>query len=329
MSAALQLVPADGHSDVDVSLRPLSFESYVGQREVVENLKTSVRAAKRGGWQLDHMLITGPKGLGKTSLAKVIANELGARMHETSAPAISHRGELAALLTALQDGDVLFIDEIHRLAIPLQEVLYTAMEDRVLDMPTGKKVIRVPLPKFTLLGATTHAGLLSAPLRDRFGFCWQLQFYSVADLTTIVLGSADKLGVAIDQEGAAEIARRSRGTPRLANRWLRRVRDFVTGLDAPTALVPRNLIVGAALACAALDRLGVDGLGLDALALAYLRAASDGPVGVETIASALSEQRQTIEDVVEPFLVQVGFVARTRRGRVTTDAGKRHLAAIC
>lgn len=312
---------------LDVSLRPLSFDDYVGQRDIIQNLKTSVRAAKRGNWQLDHMLITGPKGLGKTSLAQVIANELGARVRVTSAPAISHRGELAAILTSLQDGDVLFIDEIHRLSIQLQEILYTAMEDAVLDMPTGKKVIRVPLPKFTLLGATTHAGLLSAPLRDRFGFCWQLQFYGVADLTTIVLKSADKLGVAIDAEGAAEVARRSRGTPRLANRLLRRVRDFITGVDAPTALVPQHLIVGAALACAALDRLGVDGLGLDALDLAYLRAASTGAVGVDTIASALSEQRQTIEDVIEPFLVQIGFVSRTRRGRVTTDAGMQHLRA--
>jgi Holliday junction DNA helicase RuvB len=199
------------------------------------------------------------------------------------------------------------------------------MEDRVLDMAAGRKVIRVPLPKFTLLGATTHAGLLSAPLRDRFGFCWQLRFYDVADLMTIVLGSADKLGVAIDEEGAAEVARRSRGTPRLANRLLRRVRDFVTGTDVRGALMPRHLVIGGPLATAALDRLGIDSLGLDALDRAYLVAASEGPVGVEAIASALSEQRATIEDAVEPFLVQLGFVARTRKGRVATEAGMQHL----
>ena len=325
MSAALKLVPEHA-TDVEVSLRPACFDDYVGQRDVIESLRTSVRAAKRGGWQLDHMLITGPKGLGKTSLCQVIASELGACLVVTSAPAITHKGELAAMLASLQDGDVLFIDEIHRLAVPLQEVLYTAMEDRVLDMSAGKKVIRVPLARFTLLGATTHAGLLSAPLRDRFGFVWQLRFYDVADLTTIVLGSARKLGIAIDEEGAAEVARRSRGTPRLANRLLRRVRDFVTGADARGGLMPRGPI-GGPLVTAALDRLGIDGLGLDALDRAYLVAASAGPVGVETIASALSEQRQTIEDVVEPFLVQVGFVARTRKGRVITEAGLRHLDA--
>jgi Holliday junction DNA helicase RuvB len=333
VSAALKLVPESPVIEADVistnpqpdSLRPTGFDDYIGQRDVIESLRTSVRAAKRGGWQLDHMLITGPKGLGKTSLCQVIANELGARLCVTSAPAISHKGELAALLASLQDGDVLFIDEIHRLAVPLQEVLYTAMEDRVLDMAAGKRVIRIPLPKFTLLGATTHAGLLSAPLRDRFGFCWQLRFYDVADLTTIALGSAWKLGVAIDEEGAAEIARRSRGTPRLANRLLRRVRDFVTGSDARSGLMPRGAI-GGPLVTVALDRLGIDDLGLDALDLAYLRAASGRPIGVEAIASALSEQRQTIEDVVEPFLVQLGFVARTSKGRVITEAGMKHVS---
>jgi holliday junction DNA helicase RuvB len=311
----------------DPALRPTGFDDYVGQREVVTSLKTSVRAARRGGWQLDHMLFTGPKGLGKTSLAQVVANELGARLRVTSAPAITHKGELASMLATLQEGDVLFIDEIHRLKLPLQEVLYTAMEDRVLDMAAGGKLIRLPLPKFTLLGATTHAGLLSAPLRDRFGFVWQLRFYDVADLQTIVLASAGKLDLAMDEEGAAEIARRSRGTPRLANRLLRRVRDFITGTETGGGLMPHNLVVGGPLATAALDQLGIDALGLDALDLAYLRAASGGAVGVEAIASALSEQRQTIEEAVEPFLVKIGFVARTKRGRAITEAGKRHLAA--
>lgn len=309
----------------EVSLRPLSFDDYVGQRDVIESLRTSVRAARRGGWQLDHQLFTGPKGLGKTSLAQVVANELGSGLRVTSAPAISHKGQLASLLTSLRDGDVLFIDEIHRLKVPLQEVLYTAMEDGVLDMAAGTRVIRVTLPRFTLLGATTHAGLLSAPLRDRFGFVWQLRFYDVADLTTIVLASAGKLGVEINEEGAAEIARRSRGTPRLANRLLRRVRDFVLGTDCAGGLTTRQ--IGGALAAVALDRIGVDARGLDALDLAYLRAAIAGPLGVEAIASALSEQPQTIEDAVEPYLVQIGFVSRTRRGRVVTEAGRQHLAS--
>jgi Holliday junction DNA helicase RuvB len=329
-ATALRLVPTGQSPSEDPTLRPLDFGDYVGQRTLIENLKTSVRAAQRGGWQLDHMLFTGPKGLGKTSICQVVAAELGARLRVTSAPAITHKGQLASLLTSLQDGDVLFIDEIHRLALPLQETLYTAMEDRVLDMAAGVKVIRLPLPKFTLLGATTHAGLLSAPLRDRFGFCHQLTLYSVADLTTIVLRSAHKLGVAIDQTGAAEIARRSRGTPRLANRLLKRVRDYVTGTDTRGGLLPQHLVVGEALATVALDRLGIDGLGLEALDLAYLNFVARGKtaVGVEAIASALSEQRQTIEDAVEPFLVQIGFVSRTRKGRVITDAGMQHLHSL-
>jgi Holliday junction DNA helicase RuvB len=331
VSAALRLVTdaevSPRAETADVALRPVSFDDYIGQREVIENLKTSVRAAKRGGWQLDHTLFTGPKGLGKTSIAQVVAVELGAKLRVTSAPAITHKGQLAALLASLQDGDVLFIDEIHRLAVTLQETLYTAMEDRVLDMAAGTKILRLPLAKFTLLGATTHAGLLSAPMRDRFGYCHQLSFYSVADLTTIVLRSAQKLGVAIDDEGAAEIARRSRGTPRLANRLLRRVRDFITGSDSVGGLVPRRLVVGGPLATVALDRLGIDSLGLDALDRAYLGfvSQSKAAVGVEAIAVALSEQRQTIEDAIEPFLVQLGFVSRSRKGRVATEAGMQHL----
>jgi Holliday junction DNA helicase RuvB len=333
VNAALRLVTDDDTTPraetVDGALRPLSFDDYIGQREVIENLKTSVRAARRGGWQLDHTLFTGPKGLGKTSICQVVAVELGAKLRVTSAPAITHKGQLATLLASLQDGAVLFIDEIHALPGKLQEVLYTAMEDRVLDMAAGTRVIRLPLPKFTLLGATTHAGLLSAPLRDRFGYCHQLSFYSVADLTTIVLRSAGKLGVAIDEEGAAEIARRSRGTPRLANRLLRRVRDYVTGTDQRLALVPKHLVVGGALATVALDRLGIDNLGLDALDRAYLRfvGESKAAVGAESIATALSEQRQTIEDAIEPFLVQLGFVMRSRKGRVVTEAGLQHLHA--
>jgi len=327
VTAVLRLVLPPAPGGGEASLRPTCFDDYVGQRDVIDNLRTSVRAARRGGWQLDHLLFTGPKGLGKTSICHVVAKELQANIRVTSAPAITHKGVLASLLATIQEGDVLFIDEIHRLAIPLQEILYTAMEDRVLDMAAGSKVIRVPLPRFTLLGATTHACLLSAPLRDRFGFVWQLRVYDVADLTTIVLASAAKLGIAIDKEGAAEIARRSRGTPRLANRLLRRVRDFVTGTDASGALLPRRLVVGGTLATVALDRLGIDRLGLDALDRAYLACASAGPIGVDAIASALSEQRATIEDVVEPFLVQRGLVVRMARGRVLTSAGSEHWRA--
>jgi Holliday junction DNA helicase RuvB len=339
VSAALRLVPSLSASvmtvassrqvpETDNALRPQTFAEYIGQREVIENIGTSVRAAARGKFQMDHMLFTGPAGLGKTSLAQVVANELGVKIRITSAPAITHRGELASLLTSLSSGDVLFIDEIHRLSATLQETLYMAMEDGVLDMAAGQKVIRVPLPKFTLLGATTHAGMLSGPLMHRFGFVWQLKFYAVSDLTTIVLRSATKLGIAIDESGATEIARRSRGTPRLANRLLRRVRDFVLGADTQTALTVRGGLIGGPLAMAALERLGVDRCGLDAIDRAYLAATSKGPVGIEAIASALSEQRCTIEDVVEPYLMQIGFVSRTSRGRVATDAGKQHLSGL-
>jgi holliday junction DNA helicase RuvB len=328
VSAALRLVPSlpvQSTPDTDNALRPQTFDDYIGQRDIIENLRTSVRAAARGKFQLDHMLFTGPKGLGKTSICQVLANELNVNIRITSAPAITHKGELASLLTSLSPGSVLFIDEIHRLSVTLQETLYQAMEDGVLDMAANGKVIRIPLPKFTLLGATTHAGMLAGPLRDRFGFVWQLKFYDVADLTTIVLRSAAKLGVAIDESGAAEIARRSRGTPRLANRLLRRVRDFVLGADAQGALTVRGGVIGGPLAIAALERLGVDSCGLEAVDRAYLAAASKGAVGIEAIASAVSEQRCTLEDVVEPYLMQIGFVSRTPRGRVTTDAGKRHL----
>lgn len=327
-SSALHFVPTlvskVTHSE-DPALRPTSFDDFIGQTEVIANLRQSVRAAKRGGWQLDHVLFTGPAGLGKTSLAGVITAELGGKLHMTSAPTIEHKGALASLLTTLEDGDVLFIDEIHALNRPLAETIYSALEDRMIDLPAGKKVIRVPLPKFTLLGATTHAGMLPKPLLDRFGLVCQLRFYDVADLATIVLGSADRLGVAIDEEAAAEIARRSRGTPRLANRLLRRVRDFVLGTDASSGLMARR--IGGSLAAVALEKLGVDDRGLGALDRAYLAAASRGPIGIEAITSALSEQRATIEDAVEPFLVQLGFVARTRAGRVATEAGMQHLSA--
>lgn len=327
--------PVTAHDDAaaDQALRPLSFADYTGQRHIISNLETSVHAAKLGGWQLDHQLFCGPPGLGKTSLAQVVGAELGVRVHVTSAPSIAHRGELAGLLTALADGEVLFIDEIHRLPVPLQEMLYSAMEDGRVDLFTAdKRAVSLPLAKFTLLGATTHAGLLTGPMRDRFGFVWELEFYTADELATIVGRSATLLGIAVDQDGAAEIARRSRGTPRIANRLLRRVRDHVIVAASRGALVPHGRpanAITAPLAVAALDRLRVDTAGLSALDLRYLTeiaARGGAPVGITAIASALAQQRQTLEDTVEPFLVKLGFIARTPRGRVATAAGQAHLA---
>ena len=316
----------------DPTLRPASFDDYVGQTEVLGNLRGAVRAAKRGGWQLDHQLIAGPAGLGKTSLAAVIATELGAKLHVTSAPAIEHKGALASLLTALGEGDVLFIDEIHALDRAIAECLYSAMEDRVIDLPAGKRVIRVPLPKFTLLGATTHAGKLPKPLLDRFGFVWQLRPYNLTEMQTIVLRAADKIDVAIDATGAAAIARAARGTPRIALRLLKRVRDAAANAAADGALVLHggrgraSGTINGPLAVAALGRLGIDSLGLDQLDRRYLAIVSDRSAGIETICAELAEDRSTIEDVVEPFLVQAGLVRRGGRGRFATEAGREHLA---
>jgi Holliday junction DNA helicase RuvB len=307
------------------ALRPRSFAEYVGQRDLVENLKISVRAAKEGGWALDHFLFAGPPGLGKTTLAHVIANELGVTLHVSSGPAIDHKGKLAALLTDLGERDALFIDEIHRLTPIIEENLYPAMEDFKLDVFLGEgphaKGMTMQLPRFTLLGATTRMGLLSAPLLDRFGFHWQLRYYDLADMQAIVRRSASLLRVSIDDAGAAEIARRARGTPRIANRLLRRVRDF--------AAVERDGRIDGAIAASSLDRLAVDHAGLDALDRAYLSVICErfdgGPVGIEAVAASLSEERGTLEDVVEPFLLQVGFIARTPRGRIATAAAFTHI----
>jgi Holliday junction DNA helicase RuvB len=311
----------------DPGLRPTSFDDYIGQTEVVGNLRQSVRAAKRGGWQLDHMLLGGPAGTGKTSLCAIIAAELGTRLHATSAPAIEHKGALASLLASLGEGDVLFIDEIHALDRGVCEVLYLAMEDRVLDMPAGKKVVRIPLPAFTLLGATTHAGRLPKPLLDRFGFVWQLRPYTLPEMTTIVARSAGKLGVAIDEEGALAVAAASRGTPRIANRLLRRVRDFVLGAEASGGMLA-DAPIGGPLATAALERLGLDCLGLDPLDRRYLALVADRPVGIEAICAELGEDRSTIEDAVEPWLMQAGLVKRGGKGRLLTETGRAHLAEV-
>jgi holliday junction DNA helicase RuvB len=314
-----------GEREMLIALRPQRFAEYVGQREVVDNLRVAVAAARRGGWVLDHFLFAGPPGLGKTTLAHVIANEIGVRLHVTSGPAIDHKGVLASLLTSLGEGDVLFIDEIHRLGPVVEENLYPAMEDFRFDLFIGDgphaRAVSMPLPRFTLLGATTRMGLLSSPLLDRFGFHWQLGYYEHSELTSIVTRSAGIMELDIAPDGAVEIARRSRGTPRIANRLLRRVRDF--------AQVEGRGAIDQEIAAFALERLRVDQQGLDALDRAYLSVIVDrfdgGPVGIEAIAASLSEERGTLEDVVEPFLLQAGFLARTSRGRVATRTAYDHL----
>ena len=324
---AREVAPAERGSEQQwqAALRPRTFDEYIGQRDMIENLKVSVRAAKQNGWALDHFLFAGPPGLGKTTLAHVIANELGVNLHVSSGPAIDHKGMLASLLTSLGEGDALFIDEIHRLTPVVEENLYPAMEDFKIDLFIGDgphaKAVTMQLPRFTLLGATTRMGLLSAPLLDRFGFHWQLRYYELPDMQAIVRRSASLIGVPIDGDGATEIARRARGTPRIANRLLRRVRDF--------AAVERDGKIDGDIAASALDRLAVDHAGLDSLDRAYLSVICErfdgGPVGIEAVAASLSEERGTLEEVVEPFLLQVGFIARTPRGRVATAAGYQHM----
>ena len=311
--------------DVDAALRPKNLDEFVGQQAARENLRVFIEAARGRGDALDHVLFFGPPGLGKTTLAQIIAREMGVGFRATSGPVIAKSGDLAALLTNLEDGDVLFIDEIHRLQPAVEEVLYPAMEDRALDLMIGEgpsaRSVRIDLPRFTLVGATTRQGLLTTPLRDRFGIPVRLQFYTVEELTRVVTRAAGLLDLAIAPDGAAEIARRARGTPRIAGRLLRRVRDF--------ANVAGTITVDRTAADRALNRLEVDALGLDAMDRRYLHMIADiyrgGPVGVETLAAGLSEPRDTIEEVIEPYLIQLGLVARTARGRVLNAGGWKHL----
>ncbi|HJZ32372.1 MAG TPA: Holliday junction branch migration DNA helicase RuvB [Hyphomicrobiaceae bacterium] len=311
--------------DAEPSLRPQLLREFIGQEQARANLKVFIEAAKARGDALDHVLFAGPPGLGKTTLAQIMARELGVGFRATSGPVIAKAGDLAALLTNLEDRDVLFIDEIHRLSPAVEEILYPAMEDYQLDLIIGEgpaaRSVRIDLAKFTLIGATTRTGLLTTPLRDRFGIPVRLNFYSHAELTTIVTRGAGVLKVAMAAEGAAEIARRSRGTPRVAGRLLRRVRDF--------AAVEKVKVITAQMADRALRQLEVDGEGLDALDHRYLTCIAKnydgGPVGIETLSAALSEPRDALEEIVEPYLLQQGFIGRTPRGRVLTLRAYRHL----
>lgn len=313
----------------DNNLRPLRLSDYIGQKKLKESLSIALKAAKNRGEALDHALFYGPPGLGKTTIANIIANEMGVDIRVTSGPAIAKPGEIAAILTKLRDGDVLFIDEIHRLNRQVEETLYPAMEDFSIDIIIGQgqaaKSVRHKLPRFTLIGATTRAGLLSAPLRDRFGLINHLEFYEPEELSEIVKKSADKLSVEINGEGAYEIARRSRGTPRLANRLLKRIRDY--------AEVRYQGIITEEIANEGLNMLDVDTLGLDKndrnLLKMIIEGFSGGPVGIDTLAASLGEDAGTIEEVYEPYLVKTGLIQRTPKGRVVTEEAKKHMHGLC
>jgi Holliday junction DNA helicase RuvB len=316
---------SSGEEELELSLRPQRLAQYIGQEKLKEKMSIFIKSAKMRDEPLDHVLLSGPPGLGKTTMANIISNEMGVSIRITSGPAIERPGDLAAILTNLNENDVLFIDEIHRLNKSVEEVMYPAMEDYALDIIIGKgpsaRSIRLDLAKFTLIGATTRAGLLTSPLRDRFGVMCNLDYYKTEDLKQIILRSAGIIGVEIDDAGAEEIARRSRGTPRIANRLLKRVRDF--------AIVKGKGIIDIDTADKALLMLEIDGLGLDKLDRRILNTIIDfykgGPVGVDTLAASIGEERGTIEDVYEPYLMQIGFLSRTPRGRMVTENAYKHL----
>ena len=310
---------------IEKGLRPVSLADYIGQEKIKTSLGISIKAAKVKNEPLDHILLYGPPGLGKTTLAQILANEMGVNIKISSGPAIEKPGDIAAILNGLKAGDILFIDEIHRLNRVVEEVLYSAMEDFCIDIMIGKgpaaKSVRMKLPKFTLIGATTRVGMLTAPLRDRFGEIHKLEYYTVDELSSIVIKSAKRLDASLDLDSARELARRSRGTPRIANRLLKRVRDY--------AIVANNGIITKAITDESLDMLDIDKYGLDATDRKYLETIIErfngGPVGVETLAASLSEETDTIEDVYEPYLLQLGFIQRTPKGRIATDASFAHL----
>lgn len=317
--------PHNADFGVKESIRPDQLEGFIGQDKIKQNLRVFIESAKARSKALDHIIFHGPPGLGKTTLAQIVAKEMGSNFRSTSGPIIEKSGDLAAILTSLEKGDVLFIDEIHRLPTAVEEVLYPAMEDFQLDIIIGDgpsaRTVKIDLPEFTLVGATTRAGMLSNPLRDRFGVHMRMEFYTSEELAVIVKNASVKIGIQADQEGCFEIARRARGTPRIANRLLRRVADFAT--------VQNNGVIDKAIADSSLKALDVDSLGLDKNDYRYLNAILDkfngGPVGVETIAAAIGEAKDTIEDMIEPFLIQQGFIQRTPRGRVVLPAAYKHL----